>query len=82
MTIAAMSGPAEMGACHERLHRSGWSIGEVGTSSAWLVTGTNGENVLRPVSRTLAKTRRQVAGARPTLYCRVKAADNQGRGNS
>jgi hypothetical protein len=23
---------------HERLHRSGWSIGEVGTSSGWLVT--------------------------------------------
>jgi hypothetical protein len=25
-----MSGPAEIEACHERLHRAGWSIGEVG----------------------------------------------------
>src|SRR5262245_49117797 len=39
-----MSGPADIEAYHERLHRSGWSIGEVGTSSGWLVTGTNGEN--------------------------------------
>jgi len=23
--------PAEIESCHERLHRSGWSIGEVGT---------------------------------------------------
>jgi hypothetical protein len=28
-----MSGPADIEACHERLHRAGWSIGEVGTSS-------------------------------------------------
>jgi hypothetical protein len=42
-----MSGPADIEACHERLHRSGWSIGEAGTSSAWLVTGTNGGNVRR-----------------------------------
>jgi hypothetical protein len=39
-----MSGPADIEACHERLHRAGWSIGGVGTSSEWLVTGTNGEN--------------------------------------
>jgi hypothetical protein len=36
-----MSGPAEIEACYERLHRAGWSIGEVGTSSGWLVTGSN-----------------------------------------
>jgi hypothetical protein len=34
-----MSGPADIEACHERLHRAGWSIGEVGTSWGWLVTG-------------------------------------------
>jgi hypothetical protein len=28
-----MSGPAEIEACHERLRRADWSIGEVGTSS-------------------------------------------------
>jgi hypothetical protein len=44
--------------CHERLHRSGWSIGEAGTSSGWLVTWTNGENVIRAVSPTQAEARR------------------------
>jgi hypothetical protein len=37
---------ADFEACHERLHRAGWSIGEVGTSSGWLVTGTSGETVI------------------------------------
>jgi hypothetical protein len=32
-----MFGPADIEACHER--RAGWSIGEVGTASGWLVTG-------------------------------------------
>jgi hypothetical protein len=41
-----MSGPADIEACHKRLHRAGWSIGEVGTSSGWLVTGTNGETAI------------------------------------
>jgi hypothetical protein len=37
-------------ACRNRsLHRSGWSNGEVGTSSGWLVTGTNGESIIRDV---------------------------------
>jgi hypothetical protein len=49
-----MSGPADIEACHEGLHRAGWSIGEVGTSSGWLVTGTNGENVIRAVGPTLS----------------------------
>jgi hypothetical protein len=35
-----------IGACHERLYGAGWSIGEVGTSSGWLVTRTNGENTI------------------------------------
>jgi hypothetical protein len=47
-----MSGPADIEACHERTHRSGWSIGEVGTSSGLLVTGTNGENIIRALGRT------------------------------
>jgi hypothetical protein len=41
-----MSGPAEIEACHERGHRAGWSIGEVGTTRGWLVAGTNGETVI------------------------------------
>jgi len=29
-----------------RLRRAGWSVGEVGTAAGWLVTGSNGENLL------------------------------------
>jgi hypothetical protein len=54
-----MSGPADIEACHERLHRAGWSIGEVGTTRGWLVTGSNGENVIRAVVRALAEAWRQ-----------------------
>jgi hypothetical protein len=28
----------------DRLHRAGWSLGEVCTSDGWQVDGTNGEN--------------------------------------
>jgi hypothetical protein len=35
-------------ACHERLHRAGWSVGEVriatATGPVWLVSASNGEN--------------------------------------
>jgi hypothetical protein len=30
----------------DRLHRAGWSIGESAGAIVWLVTGTNGENVI------------------------------------
>jgi hypothetical protein len=32
--------------CFARLHRGGWSVGEVRTTAGWLVSGTNGENVI------------------------------------
>ncbi len=32
--------------CRDRLHRAGWSIGETGSATAWIVTGTNGENAI------------------------------------
>lgn len=38
-----------------RLHAAGWSIGDVGTSTGWLVTGTNGENMIRAVGQTQAE---------------------------
>jgi hypothetical protein len=31
----------------ERLHRARWSVGEIATASAWIVTGSNGENLLQ-----------------------------------
>jgi hypothetical protein len=27
-----------------RLHQAGWSIGEIGGSEVWIVSGSNGEN--------------------------------------
>jgi hypothetical protein len=38
--------------CLDRLHRAGWSIGEVGTATGWLVIGTNGENSVKAAGRT------------------------------
>jgi len=38
-----------------RLHRAGWSIGEIGSSGVWLVTGTNGENVIHAQGRSQAE---------------------------
>jgi hypothetical protein len=41
------------------LHRAGWNVGDVMASTAkgreWLVTGTNGENVLRVTAPTQAR---------------------------
>ena len=36
----------------DRLRRAGWSVGEVGTASGWLVTGSNGENRVQAHGRT------------------------------
>jgi hypothetical protein len=30
----------------DRLHRAGWSIGEIAGVSCWVVSGQNGENVI------------------------------------
>ena len=38
-----------------RLKRSGWSMGDVGTSAGWLVTGTNGENAIEARGSTQAE---------------------------
>jgi len=35
-----------------RLHQAGWTIDETGGAGLWLVTGTNGENVIRAQGRT------------------------------
>src|SRR5262249_45430861 len=39
----------------ERLHRAGWSVGEVATGGEWIVTGRNGENVLEARGQTQAE---------------------------
>jgi hypothetical protein len=54
-----MSGPAEIEACHERLHRAGWSIGEVGTTTGRLVTG--------PTVRTRSSLPLRLGGNLPML---------------
>jgi hypothetical protein len=39
----------------DRLHRAGWSIGDVGTATRWLVSGTNGENLIRAEGKSRAE---------------------------
>jgi hypothetical protein len=29
-----------------RLHRAGWSVGEMATASGWCISGSNGENAI------------------------------------
>jgi hypothetical protein len=41
--------------CFARLKAAGWSMGEVGSVSGWLVVGFNGENVLGATAPSLAK---------------------------
>jgi hypothetical protein len=38
--------------CRDRLHRAGWSVGEVAGAWTWMVAGNNGENQLRAEGRT------------------------------
>jgi hypothetical protein len=38
-----------------RLHRAGWSIGESGGAGVWIVTGNNGENLIRAEGRSQAE---------------------------
>jgi hypothetical protein len=40
--------------CADRLRRAGWSAGECSFVAGWLVTGTNGENVIRASGATQA----------------------------
>jgi hypothetical protein len=30
----------------DRLHRAGWSVGDYGTVTRWVVSGSNGENLV------------------------------------
>jgi hypothetical protein len=46
--------------CAERLRRAGWSVGDVGTASGWLVTGTRGEATIQAPDPTLLETWRRV----------------------
>jgi hypothetical protein len=39
----------------DRLHRAGWSVGETCAGRTWLITGTNGENVIHATAETQAK---------------------------
>jgi hypothetical protein len=39
----------------DRLRRAGWSVGDVGTATRWIVSRTNGENVLLAEGRGRAE---------------------------
>jgi hypothetical protein len=43
----------------ERLHRAGWTVGEVPQGSTWIVGGHNGENFIRAEGRTQAEAWQQ-----------------------
>ena len=48
--------------CHDRLRRAGWSVGDCATAGGtWLVTGSNGENLIRAVGHTQAEAWRGAA---------------------
>lgn len=36
----------------DRLHRAGWSVGETANARGWLVTGSNGGNLIHARGRT------------------------------
>jgi hypothetical protein len=38
----------------DRLHRAGWTVGEVRCGCTWLVSGHNGENLIRATGATQA----------------------------
>jgi len=60
----------------DRLRRAGWSVGDIGTASRWLVCGSNGANLLEAWGRTQAEAWR---GARRcfllAVLCRGPALD-------
>jgi hypothetical protein len=39
----------------ERLHRAGWSVGEVAAATEWIVSGSNGKNLLEARGGTQAE---------------------------
>jgi hypothetical protein len=44
----------------DRLHRAGWSVGDVGTAGGgWLVSGTNVETALDPWGRAVCESHRR-----------------------
>jgi hypothetical protein len=51
-----------------RLRCAGWSIGDIATASRWIVSGTNGENVIRAEGQSQAE-----AWYRATLQAEVVA---------
>src|SRR5262249_15300278 len=52
LIIATMRRTLEVEVCHNDGAGAGWSIGDVGTSSGWLVTGMNSESVISAADRT------------------------------
>jgi hypothetical protein len=57
--------PPEIDEHAVRLQQAGWSCGDAAAAGGWVVTGTNGENVIRATGRTQALAwRRAVEMAR------------------
>jgi hypothetical protein len=53
----------------DRLHRAGWSVGEVASATRWLVCGWNGETRSRPKGRARRRHGGGLVSRRPRLGC-------------
>jgi hypothetical protein len=65
-----------------RLHAAGWSVGETGTASGWVVSGQNGENVIEARGATQSEAWHRAceqAEALGMLGRRDRAETTQGR---
>jgi hypothetical protein len=55
----AVNPRTDLDAALDRLHRAGWTVGEVCCGSAWIVCGQNGENLIRAEGTTQAEAWRR-----------------------
>ena len=53
----------------DRLHRAGWSVGEVATTGEWVVIGTNGRNVVVNSGHCHGSTHSGVVPFSPPVRC-------------
>ena len=61
----------------DRLRRAGWSVGGYGTAALQVVSGSNGENVLRTEAATLAEALRLACGQARAVGMLAPAAERK-----
>jgi hypothetical protein len=63
----------------DRLHRAGWSVGEVGTASTWRVCGANGENQTNAAGASQAEAWHRACEQAAAVGMLAPAQEGQGR---